>query len=95
MKTSPMKLLVIVGVLLLAAGSAAGLDIIHVPASEDARTLFSGAMLLYWAFVFFVASRDSGYWTRFPARQRDARYLAIGLGVLGAVLALMGIGLIG
>jgi hypothetical protein len=95
MKANPVKLLVIIGLLILAVGGAAGLDVIHVPTSGDAKTLFSGAMLLYWAFVFFVASRDSGYWTRFPTRQRDARYLAIGLGVLGAVLALMGIGLIG
>ena len=95
MKTDPVKLLVIIGVLFLALGSAAGLNVEHLPASRNAMTLFSGAMALYWAFVFFVVSRDSKRWTRFPTRQRDARFLAIGLSVLGVGLALFGIGLIG
>ena len=95
MKANPVKLLVIIGVLILAAGAAAGLDVIHVPTSGNAKTLFSGVMLIYWAFVFFIASLDSGNWTRFPNRQRDVRFLGIGLGVLGAALAVMGLGLIG
>jgi hypothetical protein len=94
MKTTPVKLLVIIGVLFLALGSAAGLNVEHLPASRNAMTLFSGVMTLYWAFVFFIISRDSKRWTRFPTRQRDARFLAIGLSVLGVVLALLGLGLI-
>jgi hypothetical protein len=95
MKANPVKLLVILGVLILAAGNAAGLDVIHVPSSGSTKTLFSGVMLLYWALVFFIASYDSGNWARFPNRQRDARYLGIGFGVLGAALTVMGLGLIG
>jgi hypothetical protein len=95
MKTTPVKLLVIIGVLLLALGGAAGLNVEHLPASRNPMTLFSGVMSFYWAFVFFIVSRDSNLWTKFPTRQRDARFLAIGLSVLGMVLALLGLGLIG
>jgi drug/metabolite transporter (DMT)-like permease len=95
MKTSLVSLLFIVGILLLAAGGAMGLaPESFTPDAWESETLFSSGMLMYWAFVFLIASRDPG-WTRVPTRQRDARFLAIGLGALAGVYALVYLGLFG
>jgi hypothetical protein len=88
-------LLFMIGIFLLAVGGAMGLDpLSYTPGAWESETLFSCAMLMYWAFVFLIASRDPG-WTRVPTRQRDARFLAIGLGALAGVYALMYLGLFG
>jgi uncharacterized membrane protein HdeD (DUF308 family) len=95
MKTNLVSLLFIIGILLLAAGGAMGLaPISHTPGSERSETLFSSVMLMYWAIVFLVASRHPS-WSQFPTRQRDARFLAIGLGLLAGVFALIYLGLFG
>ncbi len=66
-------------------------------AAGDAQTAFGGGFLLYWSVIFALAWRyqEHNWLFRFLNARGHAFIVAVGFGLIGTALLLLGVGLFG